>query len=808
MGFDVEIQALKAFKNSITADPNGALADWVDSHHHCNWSGIACDPSSNHVFSVSLVSLQLQGEISPFLGNISGLQVLDLTSNSFTGYIPAQLSLCTHLSQLSLFGNSLSGPIPPELGHLKSLQYLDLGYNFLNGSLPDSIFNYTYLLGIAFTFNNLTGRIPSNIGNLVNATQILGYGNNLVGSIPLSIGQLGALRALNFSQNKLSGVIPREIGNLTNLEYLLLFQNSLSGKIPSEVAKCSKLLNLELYENQFIGSIPPELGNIVQLETLSSNPAFKCIYWEDPFINNKLDISVNEPESSFGELPSNLGDLHNLKSLILGDNFFHGSIPPSIANCTSLVNVTMSVNALSGKIPEGFSSLSLAMNNFSGLIKSGIQNLSKLIRLQLNVNSFIGSIPPKIGNLNELVTLSLSENKFSGQIPPELSKLSRLQGLSLHENLLEGSIPRYVIACFQDMQIYLNLSYNQLVGNVPTELGMLEMIQAIDISDNNLAGPIPAKAFSHMDLLESLNLSRYHLEGKILGTLAELDRLSSLDLSQNDLKGIPEGFANLSGLVHLNLSFNQLEGPVPKTGIFEHINASSMMGNQDLCGANFLWPCKEAKHSLSKKCISIIAALGSLAILLLLVLVILILNRALTLKRFNPKELEIATGFFSADSIVGTSSLSTVYKGQMEDDGQVVAVLGYAWESGKMKALVQEYMENGNLNRIIHDKGVDQSDGSTLSSLAVLQGTVGYMASEFSYMRKVTTKADVFSFGIIVMEFLTKRRPTGLSEEDGLPITLREVVEKALANGIKQLANIVDPLLTWNVDIEEVSRAH
>ena len=213
------------------------------------------------------------------------------------------------------------------------------------------------------------------------------------------------------------------------------------------------------------------------------------------------------------------------------------------------------------------------------------------------------------------------------------------------------------------MQIYLNLSYNQLVGNVPTELGMLEMIQAIDISDNNLAGfspktltgcrnlsnldffsgnnisgPIPAEAFSHMDLLESLNLSRYHLEGKILGTLAELDRLSSLDLSQNDLKGIPEGFANLSGLVHLNLSFNQLEGPVPKTGIFEHINASSMMGNQDLCGANFLWPCKEAKHSLSKKCISIIAALGSLAILLLLVLVILILNRGT--KLCNSKEIE------------------------------------------------------------------------------------------------------------------------------------------------------------------------
>lgn len=78
--------------------------------------------------------------------------------------------------------------------------------------------------------------------------------------------------------------------------------------------------------------------------------------------------------------------------------------------------------------------------------------------------------------------------------------------------------------------------------------------------------------------------------------------------------------------------------------------------------------------------------------------------------------------------------------------------------------------------------------------------------SEFAYMTKVTTKVDIFSYGIIVMEFLTKRRPTGLIEEDGLPISLRQLVEKALANGENDLHRIVDPMLALSIskDHEEL----
>lgn len=103
--------------------------------------------------------------------------------------------------------------------------------------------------------------------------------------------------------------------------------------------------------------------------------------------------------------------------------------------------------------------------------------------------------------------------------------------------------------------------------------------------------------------------------------------------------------------------------------------------------------------------------------------------------------MEIATEYFSDENILGSSTLSTVYRGQL-DNGQIVAVkrlnlqyfsaesddffsreikilcqlrhrnlvkvLGYAWESQKLKAIVLEYMENGNLDRIIHNPGTDQ----------------------------------------------------------------------------------------------------
>ena len=66
-------------------------------------------------------------------------------------------------------------------------------------------------------------------------------------------------------------------------------------------------------------------------------------------------------------------------------------------------------------------------------------------------------------------------------------------------------------------------------------------------------------------------------------------------------------------------------------------------------------------------------------------------------------------------------------------------------------------------------------------------------------MKKITTKVDVFSFGVIMMEFLTRRRPTGLSLENGQPITLPQLVQNASADGNERLLQLVDPQLTSDI---------
>ncbi|XP_050147127.1 MDIS1-interacting receptor like kinase 2-like isoform X19 [Malus sylvestris] len=104
----------------------------------------------------------LTGEIPQSLGNLSRLQRLDLSANNFTGMIP-RISGLTGLDYLNLSSNSLSGAIPSELRMLTELDVFNASHNHLSGEIQSALADLL-TLNISmydFSYNNLTGPFPT-----------------------------------------------------------------------------------------------------------------------------------------------------------------------------------------------------------------------------------------------------------------------------------------------------------------------------------------------------------------------------------------------------------------------------------------------------------------------------------------------------------------------------------------------------------------------------------------------------------------------------------------------------------------------
>ncbi|KAJ9557608.1 hypothetical protein OSB04_012222 [Centaurea solstitialis] len=129
---------------------------------------------------------------------------------------------------------------------------------------------------------------------------------------------------------------------------------------------------------------------------------------------------------------------------------------------------------LSGELPANaignltqLTTLSLRYNALSGQIPADIFTLTNLRNLYLQNNLFSGEIPDKFSGLGTLIRLNLAGNKFSGEIPSSITELTRLATLYLEDNELSGRIPdlnRSSIAQF-------NVSNNRLSGEIPPKFG-------------------------------------------------------------------------------------------------------------------------------------------------------------------------------------------------------------------------------------------------------------------------------------------------------------------------------------------------
>ncbi|KAG2579210.1 hypothetical protein PVAP13_6NG248500 [Panicum virgatum] len=132
----------------------------------------------------------------------------------------------------------------------------------------------------------------------------------------------------------------------------------------------------------------------------------------------------------------------------LSSTGLRGVLSPSIAELTTLQELVLDGNTISGGIPEA------------------LGNISSLTILNLGNNIFNGSIPDSLGRLQKLQILDLSENLLTGEIPVSLSNLSSLHDINLSGNSLKGEIPEQLlqVAQYNYTGNHLNCSRNSTIS--------------------------------------------------------------------------------------------------------------------------------------------------------------------------------------------------------------------------------------------------------------------------------------------------------------------------------------------------------
>lgn len=350
------------------------------------------------------------------------------------------------------------------------------------------------VIGLVASGLGLSGLIPDiTIGKLENL-ESLDLSNNNITGLPSDFWSLGSLKFLNLSSNQISQTLPSNIGNFGLLETLDLSTNNFSGEIPDAISSLLSLQVLKLGSNGFESNIP---FGILNCQSLVS-----------------IDISSNK---LIGTLPNGFfAALPKLKSLNIAGNGIQGRDSDFQGlGSSSITYLNISQNSFQGSVigvfQEPLEVIDLSQNKFQGHISqvnyNSSFNWSNLIYLDLSENQLSGELFSNLSDAQNLKHLNLASNRFSAQPFPEISMLSDLEYLNLSETNLIGDIPSEILELTSLKT--LDLSNNHLVSQIP--LLCTKNLQILDVSYNNLSGGIPVSLLGRLPWMERFNFSYNNL---------------------------------------------------------------------------------------------------------------------------------------------------------------------------------------------------------------------------------------------------------------------------------------------------------
>ncbi|CAK9200256.1 unnamed protein product [Sphagnum troendelagicum] len=422
-----------------------------------------------------------------------------------------------------------------------------------------------------------------------------------------------------------------------------------------------------------------------------------------------------------------------------------------------------------------------------------------ITQVDLSDYNLVGPISPNFGDLLNLVSLALQDNELNGSLPQQLTRLTNLRNLHLQNNMLSGELPAW--------------------------LASLPSLTESLIQNNNFSGPISPSFISHngtwtfmyspgnpmLGLPTSKSTNIGIIIGPIIGGILALviiigvifyfqvqnkhGKTTKTSGHLQMMKSSHQG-AKFYSLAEVTIASDNFKTLIGKGG-FGHVYYGKLEDGQEV----------------AIKVLDVKSTQGPSEFF----------NEVHVLSRVSHRNLVSLIGYCHEDN-QQMLIYEFMHKGSLRDhlygDIAMLTVEKLDWKSRMNIALNAaqglEYLHSGSNQSIIHrdvksnnillssnmeiakvaDFGLSRliygKDGITHVTTDV-KGTIGYLDPEYFLTEYLSTKSDVYGFGVVLLEIISGRMPIDSTLPNRNAWNLCEWVRSNLQAG--NIDRILDPIV-------------